>query len=131
MSDSVNYRQTELTAKQLKAIPAILAARTVTDGCRAAKISRETFYAWLQEPAFKAEYMRQTGAMIDTARESLRSIAGQAVEVLRKLLSSDQDSVRLRAAQSIIEATLNLKRDQAVSGTLVIQVKGQEKKANQ
>ena len=106
MSDSVDSRQPELTAKQLKAIPAILAARSITDGCRAARISRETFYAWLQEPAFKAEYERQGRALIDEAFQGLKGLTGEAVETLRKLLTSRQDGVKLRAAQLVIESTL-------------------------
>jgi hypothetical protein len=107
MSESVDscQTQTKLTAKQLKAIPVLLAARSVADGCRAAKISRETFYAWRQESDFKGEYERQSRDLVQEAFRSLKLLGNEAVEVLAKLLKSRNESIRFRTAVSIIEST--------------------------
>jgi hypothetical protein len=51
-------KQGKLSDRQLKAIPKILAGRTYQEGCKAAEVSRATFYGWLQDEAFKAEFER-------------------------------------------------------------------------
>jgi hypothetical protein len=92
-----------VTPKQLKSIPLILAARTIAEGCKAAKISRDTFYSWLKDLGFKAEFEAQRKAIIDIALHELKGLSGEAVKVLRELLKAENEGVRLRTATAIIE----------------------------
>ena len=96
----------DLSEKQTKAIVAILQSRTIAEGCRKAKISRETFYTWLKESAFKAEFEGQGKEIIDFALHELKTASREAVEVLRGLLKSGQDGIRYKAATAIIENVL-------------------------
>ena len=104
-----NRHNPALSGKQSQAIPAILAAKSITAGCRKAGINRDTFYSWLKTPAFKAEFERQRKEIIDLALHELRGLTGQAVEVLRRLLKAKSEVVRLRTAMGIIESVLKAK----------------------
>jgi hypothetical protein len=103
MGTDKNKQNSTLSEKQRKAIPVILAARTITEGCKNARISRDSFYLWLKEPDFKAEFERQRKDTINLALHELRALAGDAVEVLRKLLKAKQEGVRLRTAMGILD----------------------------
>lgn len=96
----------DLSEKQTKAIVAILQSRTIAEGCRKAKISRETFYTWFKELAFRAEFERQRRELIDLSLHELKTSAGEAVEVLRKLLKARNENIRFKTATAIIESIL-------------------------
>lgn len=92
-----------LSEKQLKAIPAILGSATITEGCRKAKVSKTSFYEWMKEPAFKAEFIRQRNDLVSLALDELKGCTGEAVKVLRALLKSKKEGVRLRTATAILD----------------------------
>lgn len=92
-----------LTRNQLKAIPLILEARSITEGVKKAGISKTTFYDWLKTPEFKAEFVRQRQELIDLALHELKTTASEAVGVLRGLLKAEGEGVRLRTALGILE----------------------------
>ena len=95
--------QEGLTTLQLKAIPIILASKNITEGVKKAGIKRETYYQWIREPEFKAEFTRQRREVIDLALHDLKTSASEAVSVLRGLLKAEGESVRFRAAQAILD----------------------------
>jgi ACT domain-containing protein len=92
-----------LSERQQKAIAVVLAARSIAEGVKKAKVSRTQFYEWLRDSAFKEEFERQRQELIDLALHELRVSAGEAVEVLRALLKSEQDGVKLRTATAILD----------------------------
>jgi len=92
-----------LTKNQLKAIPSILEAKSITEGVKKAGISKTTFYEWLKTPEFKAEFVRQRQELIDLALHELKTSASEAVSVLRELLRAEGEGVRLRTALGILE----------------------------
>ncbi len=92
----------ELTTKQAKAIPVILAAKTYEDGCKDAKVSKSTFYAWMQDEAFKVEFERQRKELTDLAFETLCQNVGQAVSVLVCLLEDEDKRVRRLSAKDVL-----------------------------
>jgi len=92
-----------LTNLQQKAIPIILSSRTITEGVKKAGVKRETFYLWLKNPEFKAEFIRQRQEIIDLALHELKTSASEAVTVLRELLKAEGEGVRLRTALGILE----------------------------
>ncbi len=96
----------EICDRQRKALPRILAAPTITEGCKRAKVSRNTFYSWLKEPPFKSEYDKQGRELVEVALRDLQATVPDAVATLRKLLKSGQHAVKFRAAQLIIENVL-------------------------
>ncbi|MGH7826449.1 MAG: IS630 transposase-related protein, partial [Candidatus Binatia bacterium] len=48
----------QLTDKQLRVIPFLLAASSIEEGCKRTKISKATIYGWLKEEPFRAELRR-------------------------------------------------------------------------
>lgn len=103
--ETVQFQQ-DLSTKQLKAIPIILSCKSIAEGCERIKISRESFYSWLRDPVFKAEFIKQRQELIDLALHELKASTSEAVAVLRELLGAEEEGVRLRTAQSILGAVL-------------------------
>ena len=95
-----------LTILQRKAIPIILTSKTISEGVKKAGIKRETFYQWIRDPEFKAEFAGQRQEIIDLALHELKTSASEAVTVLRELLKAEGEGVRLRTAQAILENVL-------------------------
>ena len=110
MSKSNDNSCQKLTDRRFKVIPVILGAKSVSDGCKSAKISRETFYQYLKDPVFKAEFVNQRREIIDIALHELKSAAGEAVAVLKKLLGAKQEHVRLKTALGLLEHISNFIR---------------------
>jgi len=97
-----------LSAKQLKTIPCILAAKTIEAGCKAAKVSKSQYYTWLQEPEFKAELDRQRNELIQRAFNVLSSSMSEAAQTLKNLLKSKNQHIQRLAAVNILEQTYKL-----------------------
>lgn len=96
-------QQKDLTTLQRKAIPIILASKTITEGVKKAGIKRETFYQWIRVPEFKAEFISQRQEIVDLALHELKTSTSEAVSVLRELLQAEGESIRLRTALGILE----------------------------
>ncbi len=92
-----------LTTLQMKAVPLILASKNITEGVKKVGTTRETFYQWMQDDEFKAEFIRQRQEIVDIGFHALMASAMDAVKVIRDLLSAKSESVRLRAAQAILD----------------------------
>lgn len=93
----------DLSRRQLKAIPIILQAKNITEGANNAGITRQTFYEWYQHPEFRTEFTRQRQEVIDLALHELKTLTGEAVDVLRNLLKAEGEGVRLRTALGVLE----------------------------
>ena len=92
-----------LTVRQSSVIPYLLAAPSFEEGCRRAKVSKVTVYVWMKEESFRAELKRQRDELIERALDSLKANVSKATETLVKLLDSESESMRVRAAEDIIE----------------------------
>ena len=92
----------ELTEKQRRAIPYLLKAASLQEGCRRARVSRTAVYTWLESESFRDELRRQREQLSTIALESLGASAVKASAVLVGLLESPKDHVRLKAAETIV-----------------------------
>lgn len=104
-------KQTEtnvLTRKQAAALPHFIAPKSIEAGCGAAKISKTTFYEWLQNETFKRELGALRNQTIDDAVACLKAGIGGAVVKVLKLLDSRNEAIQLRAAQTIIDYFLKV-----------------------
>jgi hypothetical protein len=102
----MDAKEPALTAKQALVISKVLQSANTAAGIRAAGISKTLYYEWLKIPAFKAELERQQKEIITESFNSLKAATGEAVAVLRELLKSREESIRLRTAQTILENVL-------------------------
>ena len=94
-----------ITDKQLRVIPFLLEAPSIEEGCKRAKVSKATVYAWLKEDAFREELRRQREEVVRGALETLKANTAKATETLVKLLDSEKEGIQARAAEDIIEFT--------------------------
>ena len=80
-----------------------LAASNTEQGCRAAKISKATFYSWLKDPTFKSEFERQRDELAAEAFGVLSQGLTSAVEALVGLVTDEDKRLRRLAAKDVIE----------------------------
>jgi hypothetical protein len=92
-----------LSRKQMKVIPVIIAAKSVTEGVKQAGISKTLFYNWLKQESFKNEFISRQNDIIDAAFLEIKGLASLAVAKLGSLLESEKDTVRLKATTAVLE----------------------------
>ena len=110
MTKSDKNKGQNLTERQVKAIPHLVASSTYEKGCRKARISRNTFYEWLKDPVFKAELKRQRDTVIEEALETLKSSMTNAVKVLLDLLDTTKNEyLKRNVAKDIIGYVIKAK----------------------
>jgi hypothetical protein len=100
-----NDEPKELTSKQKRALPYLLEARSIEEGCKRASVSKATVYEWLKDDVFRNELKRQRNLIIDSAADTLKANIAKATETLVKHLDSEHENISIRAAESIIEFT--------------------------
>jgi len=98
-----------LTARQLRALAAILDTPSMEAAARRAHIGRTTLYNWLREPAFKAELYRRQGEVFNAAIARLKCLVGNAVNGLGDLVKAESESVKRAACRDILDAALKVK----------------------
>jgi phage terminase small subunit len=109
----------QLTEKQVTTIREVITARTITAGLRKAGVSKTSFYDWLRQPHFKAEIERQRREVTKEAFDNLKAATSEAVVVLRELLKSFDESIRLRTAQTILESVLKAMEIEEVESRII------------
>jgi hypothetical protein len=92
-----------LTARQTRVIPYLLDASSIEEGCKRARVSKVTVYAWLKQENFRQQLKRQRDELIERALDNLKANVSKATETLVNLLSSKSEPIRARAAEDIIE----------------------------
>ena len=104
----MNNNGHKLTNKQIIAIPHLLSDPVIDRACRKANISRVTFYKWMEDITFRDEYEKRRGEIIDDAVKKLKTCFSNAVDELCRLLASENENIRLRTAEKIIEYHLEI-----------------------
>jgi hypothetical protein len=102
----------KLTSKQMRAIPILLAAKSYEKGCKAARISKTTFYSWLQDEAFSNEFERQRDKIAMEAFGVLTQSLSRAVETLVGLLDNKDDRLKRLTAKDIIDFIIRHKENE-------------------
>ena len=70
----------KLSNRQKHAVPLVLAARSIEEGCRAAGIAKRTWYNWMRDEALKEAVSLYREQVISDALERLKSAVAFAVE---------------------------------------------------
>jgi len=95
-------KKTKLTTRQATAIPILLAARSYEAGCKKARVAKSTFYAWLQDESFAAEFERQRSEIVEAAFSMIAQNIEKAVSTLLGLLDSKDERVKRLTANDVI-----------------------------
>ena len=115
MEKTVRNQTNIISERQRRALPSLLSAKTITEGYELAGISKTQYYAWKKQPAFKAEYERQSNEIVKDSFSNLKRLAAQAVETMGNLLKSKSAHVRFRAANAIIEHLIKVREQEDIS----------------
>lgn len=97
-----------LTPKQVKALTALLAGKSVEAAAKEAGVNPATLHRWLGEVAFKAAYhasrreLAQQG--LGVLQAAVRAAVGTVVQIMQS--TTAPAAIRLRAAQIIIESAV-------------------------
>lgn len=97
----------KLTARQDRALCALLKGRTLEAAARAAGVSRVTVWRWQQAPEFRRALRELRRQSIDRVMDAVRSSGDEAIRALRAVLK-DQDRRSQRARVSAARAILGL-----------------------
>jgi hypothetical protein len=96
-----------LTAKQQKAIAALLSEPTIAAAAAKVGIGERTLHTWLREPAFADTYTSARHEAVNQAIGRLQHATGIAVDALIEVLDTEYTpapaAVRVSAAKTILE----------------------------
>jgi len=98
-----------LTRGQARALPVILSARTIEEGCKNAGISRQTFYNWMKTEVFRNEYRKNHSSFVALAMETLKGNAIEAAEKLSGMISSEEGPLLRSVCKDIIAFNLKIR----------------------
>ena len=99
-----NGRDKRLSARQEKALAALLTTSSVPEAAAKAGCSERSLRRWLAEDdSFISEYRERRRRVVEEAEGVLQGAMTDAANVLRDLLKSENEHVRYKAAISILE----------------------------
>ncbi len=108
-----------LTARQCRAIAALLVSATVEGAARTAGVSRTQLYAWLATPTFRAELARRRAEVFAETLSRLKNLSGKAVDALNDLLHAKNDArTRLGAVRVALDCALEIHERQDIETRL-------------
>src|SRR4051812_47755061 len=93
----------ELTAKQHKAIAALMSSSTIAKAAAVVGVNERTIYTWLEDADFDAAYRVARVEAVQQAIALLQKGSSTAVGVLLNLLSTGTPTVKLGAARTVLE----------------------------
>ncbi|MGH9799178.1 MAG: hypothetical protein ACRD82_02345 [Blastocatellia bacterium] len=95
-----------LTARETKAIEALLIEPSVKDAAKNSGVSYTQLRRWLAEPVFSDAYRRARTVVFENTLAGLQSVTTEAIETLRAIMTDKQtaSSVRVAAARTLLES---------------------------
>ena len=99
----------QLTPRQRRAIPLILAARSIASGCQSARIGKQTFSNWLRDEAFRVEYQRQQNQLFDLAFDTMKRNVQEGADKLAGLLATENPQLLRQVCRDILDYSLKMK----------------------
>lgn len=111
----------ELTDRQKKALPFFISCKNHEEACRAAGISKNAFYTWLQNSEFKKELSRHQEEAVQNAVQTLKSNMTHATNVLVSLLDRKDNPALLRSVcNDIIEHVSKFREFEEIEQRLAV-----------
>ena len=119
--------KSELNTNQRKALAALLATTSVTAAAASCGLAERTLYYYLANETFKAALRARQDAILGSVTASLVGLSGEAVQVLREVLSDPlaTHAVKVRAALGWLKHT----RDAVILDDLADRVAALEEKS--
>jgi hypothetical protein len=95
-----------MTAKQQKAIEALLSAPSIRQAAAATGLGEKSIRRWLQLPEFSRAYEQARHQVFANALTDLRVATHDAVEALRTAVREETGALRIRAATAVLELSI-------------------------
>jgi hypothetical protein len=94
-----------LTARQEKALLALLTESSIREAATASQVGERTLYAWLKEPVFAEAYRQARKEAVSRALGRLQQVAAAAVDTLHAVTTDTEAPApaRVNAAKIILE----------------------------
>lgn len=98
----------ELTAKQEKAVIALLTASTIEAAAKCANVSESTLLRWLKETNFSDAYRAARREVVTQSLAQIQQATGEAVETLLSVAkdTTAPASSRVSAARAILDTAV-------------------------
>lgn len=108
MKGNGNQTADLLTAKQARAVLALLEHPTLKNAAAAANVGETTLWRWSQTPEFKAAYMDARREAVKQSIAHLQSATGEAVTCLRDVMKSAKasDAAKVSASRAVLELAM-------------------------
>ena len=95
-------KSNKFTASQVHAIPFFIIASNISQGAKDAGISNKQAWEWLKNPEFKQAVAQGKEAVFEEALQQLKTAASTAVTTLLELMQSQDERVKLSAAEKVL-----------------------------
>ena len=92
----------ELTARQVAALPYLVASPTVSEAAKVAQVDRATLYRWMEDEDFREALSELRSEATDLAKAELKGLMLKSVRVLADAMDDPSPNVRVRAAQTAL-----------------------------
>lgn len=99
-----------MTARQQKALAALLATPSKEAAAKAAGISTRSLRDYLADPEFQAEYKKAFGNMVEEATRQAQQALAPALSTLREIVEDkgEDANARISAARAILSNGMKL-----------------------
>lgn len=97
-----------LSAKQQRAIEALLRESTTRAAASAAGVSEATIFRWLAESVFAAAYREARSRLLESTLTALQAASTEAVKVLQEVMGNYEamPAARVSAARAVLDFAL-------------------------
>jgi ACT domain-containing protein len=98
-----------LTKKQTYFLEVYLTTPILSEACKKANISRQTYYTWLKNKEFIKRIEDIQNSIIIGVKEKLDELTSEALNELEKLLLNSNDGVKVRCISIILDNMFKIK----------------------
>ncbi len=100
----------KITARQRKAIRALLEHGDVASAAEAAGVTRQTLYRWRKQEHFKRALAEAEGEALEGLSRALVRLGEKATETLEQAMDgAEKESTKVRAADIVLSRLLQLR----------------------
>lgn len=92
-----------ITPKQTLSLESLLKGESITVAAKYAGVSRKTLHTWLKQPEFFTTYNALRQESLDAVITGIQNTSSAALETLKDLLKSKNQTIRFNSAIKILE----------------------------
>ena len=108
----------ELTARQRRAVIAIVTSDSMVEACQIAGVAERTIRRWITQEAFRAELAKIENDMLERATGRLTALQERAIRALQGCLESQNESIRLRACHTVLDYSMRYREQYRIETRL-------------